>query len=60
MAKTGFTLYEAVKVARAKESRPNNFQAVKKFAMSERDYPEREAEIIASKYLLIPELDKVK
>lgn len=59
MAKKGFTLYEAVKVVEAKESRPKNFEAVKEFAMSERDYPEIEAEIIASKYLLIPELDKV-
>ena len=57
--KKGFTLLEAIKVKRAKESRPENFKAVKKFAMSERNYPRIEAEILASRYLLIPELDEV-
>lgn len=60
MAKTGFTLYEAVKVTEAKKSRPNNFKAVKEFAMAKRGYPEIEAEIVASTYLLIPELDEAK
>lgn len=59
MSKTGFTLYEAVMVANAKEERPNNFKAVKEFAMAERGYPEIEAEIAASIYLLVPELDEV-
>lgn len=57
MVKKGFTLYEALKVAEAKESKPNNFKVVKEFAMFKRGFPEIEAEIIASKYLLVPEID---
>ena len=59
MAKKGFTLFEAVCVAEARRDRPNNFKAVKEFAMSERGYPEIEAELLASVYLLVPELDKI-